>query len=108
MPKAPPAPSPSRLRQKGPAAGLPARYVSGYLLTRDDGEPGEASHAWAEVHVANLGWLGFDPANRCCPDERYIRLGSGRDARAAAPIRGVSRGVGAEAMDVSVRIAAQQ
>jgi transglutaminase-like putative cysteine protease len=90
------------------AAGLPARYVSGYLLTRDDGEAEEASHAWAEVHVASLGWVGFDPANRCCPDERYIRLGSGRDARAAAPIRGVSRGVGAEAMDVSVRIAAQQ
>lgn len=88
------------------ASGLPARYVTGYLLT-DDPEA-EAAHAWAEIHVEGLGWIGFDPANRCCPDERYIRLGSGRDAREAAPIRGVSRGGGGEAMDVSVVVAAQQ
>jgi transglutaminase-like putative cysteine protease len=88
------------------AAGLPARYVSGYLFSDED--EGEASHAWAEVHVPGLGWVGFDPANSCCPDERYIRLGSGRDARAAAPIRGVSRGGGTEAMEVSVTVAAQQ
>ena len=89
------------------AAGIPARYVTGYLLTGDEGE-GEAAHAWAELSVGELGWIGFDPANRCCPDERYIRLGSGRDARDAAPIRGVSRGGGSEAMDVSVVVAAQQ
>jgi transglutaminase-like putative cysteine protease len=90
------------------ASGLPARYVTGYLLTGDDVEAGEAAHAWAELHVGDLGWIGFDPANRCCPDERYIRLASGRDARDAAPIRGVSRGGGTEAMDVSVVVAAQQ
>jgi transglutaminase-like putative cysteine protease len=89
-------------------AGLPARYVTGYLLTGEDTEAGEASHAWAEIHVDGLGWVGFDPANRCCPDERYIRLGSGRDAREAAPIRGVSRGGGVEAMDVSVVVGTQQ
>jgi transglutaminase-like putative cysteine protease len=88
------------------AAGIPARYVTGYLFTGD--EEGEAAHAWAELHVGELGWIGFDPANRCCPDERYIRLGSGRDARDAAPIRGISRGGGSEAMDVSVVVAAQQ
>ena len=88
------------------AAGLPARYVTGYLFT--GGDEGEAAHAWAEINVGDLGWIGFDPANRCCPDERYIRLGSGRDARHAAPIRGVSRGGGTEAMDVSVVVAAQQ
>lgn len=90
------------------AAGLPARYVVGYLFAAPDGEPYEANHAWAEIHVAGLGWVGFDPANRCCPDERYIRLGSGRDARAAAPIRGVSRGAAPETMDVSVVVAAAQ
>ncbi|GAB1364405.1 hypothetical protein MASR1M32_36410 [Rhodobacter sp.] len=42
--------------------------------------------------VPGLGWVGFDPANRCCPDDRYIRLGSGFDARSAAPIRGIARG----------------
>jgi transglutaminase-like putative cysteine protease len=90
------------------AAGMPARYVSGYLLADSEGAPHEASHAWAEVFIPGLGWVGFDPANDCCPDARYIRLGSGRDAREAAPIRGVSRGAGVEAMEVSVVVAQSQ
>ena len=90
------------------AAGLPARYVSGYLLATEGETPEEASHAWAEIHLASLGWVGFDAANACCPDERYIRLGSGRDARDAAPIRGVSRGGGVEALDVTVVVAQQR
>jgi transglutaminase-like putative cysteine protease len=89
-------------------AAMPARYVTGYLLTGEEAEAGEAAHAWAEIFVDGLGWVGFDPANRCCPDERYIRLGSGRDAREAAPIRGVSRGGGREEMEVSVTVARQQ
>jgi transglutaminase-like putative cysteine protease len=89
------------------ADGLPARYVTGYLLTGDEADS-EAAHAWTEIYVDGLGWIGFDAANRCCPDERYIRLGSGRDAQEAAPIRGVSRGGGVEAIDVSVLVAAQQ
>lgn len=87
-------------------SGLPARYVSGYLHAAADGTPHEAAHAWAEVYVAGLGWVGFDPANRCCPDERYIRLGSGFDARDAAPIRGIARGLGVEAMNVAVAVLA--
>jgi len=87
---------------------IPARYISGYLHSDTDGNQHEAAHAWAEVHLEGLGWVGFDPANRCCPDERYIRLGSGMDARDAAPIRGVSRGNGAEYLDVTVAVEAQQ
>lgn len=87
---------------------LPARYVTGYLYADPDAPSGEAAHAWAEVFVEGLGWVGFDSANRCCPDERYIRLGSGHDAMSAAPIRGVARGGGAEAMDVNVHVSAQQ
>jgi transglutaminase-like putative cysteine protease len=68
----------------------------------------EASHAWAEVHVEGLGWVGFDAANRCCPDERYIRLGSGRDAGEAAPIRGIAGGLVDEEMDVEVVVAQSQ
>jgi transglutaminase-like putative cysteine protease len=78
--------------------------VSGYLFATEDGSPHEAAHAWAELHVAGLGWVGFDPANGCCPDARYIRLGSGFDAQDAAPIRGIARGGGQEAMDVTVAI----
>jgi transglutaminase-like putative cysteine protease len=84
--------------------GMPGRYVSGYLFSDADGQAHEAAHAWAELHVAGLGWVGFDPANRCCPDDRYIRLGSGFDAQDAAPIRGIARGGGREAMDVTVAI----
>lgn len=87
---------------------MPARYVSGYLQANEAGEAHDAAHAWAEVYVPGLGWVGFDPANRCCPDERYIRLGSGLDSRDAAPIRGISRGFGRETLDVSVRVQVQQ
>ena len=87
---------------------MPARYVSGYLHSNNDGDAHEAAHAWAEVYVSGLGWVGFDPANRCCPDARYIRLGSGLDAQDAAPIRGTARGPGKESLDVTVAIAAMQ
>lgn len=88
--------------------GLPARYVSGYLHATADGTPHEAAHAWAEVYIAGLGWVGFDPSNACCPDARYIRLGSGTDAMGAAPIRGTTRGPGEEHMAVSVSVQSQQ
>jgi len=84
--------------------GLPARYVSGYLHSGADGSAHEAAHAWAEIWVEGLGWVGFDPANRCCPDDRYIRLGSGSDAQDAAPIRGTARGAGTESLDVTVAV----
>lgn len=64
-----------------------------------------ATHAWAEIHVDGLGWVGFDAANSCCPDEQYIRLCSGLDADDAAPIRGLAAGgSGAETLDVSVAV----
>jgi transglutaminase-like putative cysteine protease len=89
------------------AAGIPARYASGYLWTgRDEGENG-ASHAWAEAHVAGLGWLGFDAANRVCPTEHYIRVAVGLDYWAAAPVRGLRRGLADENLSVSVQVQRQ-
>lgn len=87
---------------------IPARYVSGYLLADAEGGPHEAAHAWAELFIPGLGWVGFDPANECCPDDRYVRLGSGLDAREAAPIRGSARSTGAETLDVTVAVLATQ
>jgi transglutaminase-like putative cysteine protease len=72
--------------------GMPARYVSGYLGAAAGAPVHEAAHAWAELWIEGLGWGGFDPANACCPDARYVRLGSGRDARDAAPVRGIAQG----------------
>lgn len=84
--------------------GLPGRYVSGYLHSTIDGHAHDAAHAWAEIHVERLGWVGFDAANACCPDDRYVRLGSGLDAPDAAPIRGIAMGQGAERLDVAVHV----
>lgn len=83
--------------------GYPARYVSGYLCPLDVDTPA-ASHAWAEVFVEQLGWVGFDAANRLSPDERYVRIACGRDYRDAAPVRGVRLGGIAETLDVMVDI----
>tara|TARA_R110000824_G_scaffold118960_2_gene271617 strand:- start:243873 stop:244691 length:819 start_codon:yes stop_codon:yes gene_type:complete len=85
-------------------AGLPARYVSGYLLAEADGQ-GDAAHAWAEAYIEDLGWVGFDVANRICPTEAHLRVASGLDYLEAAPIRGLRRGGGQETLDVRVRVA---
>ncbi len=88
------------------AAGIPARYVTGYLHASADGGGFEASHAWAELWVAGFGWVGFDAANGCCPSELYIRLGSGHDAQGAAPVRGMAAGGGTESLEVDVAVMA--
>lgn len=82
---------------------FPARYVSGYLMTEEAREQA-AGHAWAEAHVDGLGWVGFDPANRMSPDERYVRLATGRDYRDAMPVSGIRLGQGEERLAVSVTV----
>lgn len=84
-------------------AGIPARYVSGYLMM-DDRIDQDASHAWAEAHVDGLGWVGFDVSNGISPDERYVRIATGLDSRDAAPITGIRRGAVDETMIVSLQI----
>ena len=77
------------------ASGIPARYVSGYLLM-DDRIHQEATHAWAEAHVEGLGWVGFDVSNGISPDPRYVRVATGSDYRDAAPVTGISYGAAEE------------
>ena len=84
-------------------SGIPARYVSGYLMM-DDRVNQDASHAWAEAHIDGLGWVGFDVSNGICPDERYVRVAIGRDSRDAAPITGIRLGSASEFMTVSLQI----
>lgn len=86
--------------------GFPARYVSGYLQM--DGQPDQdASHAWAEVHVIGLGWVGFDVSNGQSPDARYVRVATALDYSGAAPVRGMRFGEGPESMRVVLRIEQQ-
>ena len=83
--------------------GMAARYVSGYLVV--DGEPDQpATHAWAEVWIERLGWLGLDVSNGISPDERYVRLAVGLDYREAAPVSGIRFGDAEEDLDVTVQI----
>ena len=86
---------------------IPARYVTGYLHVDSD-EGALAHHAWAEAYVPDLGWVGFDPANRVCPTEHYLRLACGFDAIGAAPITGLRKGGGDEKLTVDVTVKQQQ
>jgi transglutaminase-like putative cysteine protease len=88
------------------ALGIPARYVSGYLMM-DDRIDQEAGHAWAEAHVDNLGWVGFDISNAISPDARYVRVATGCDYREAAPVTGISWGPGESALKVSLAVEQQ-
>jgi transglutaminase-like putative cysteine protease len=113
-------------------AGIPARYVSGYLApagagylaaaaggpsdpTADSGHPpgplsppdvtAQASHAWLEAWLPGTGWTGFDPTHRCAVDGRHIGVAVGRDYADVPPLRGVFRSDGVDSMmtvDLSV------
>ncbi len=88
--------------------GYPARYVSGYLMM-DDRVEQEASHAWAEVHIEPLGWVGYDVSNGISPDERYVRVATGLEYGEAAPIKGLHLGeAGDEELSVAIEVQQQQ
>ncbi len=84
--------------------GYPARYISGYLWDGALTAPAEASHAWAEVRVERLGWVGLDAANGISPTTAYVRVAAGLDYADAAPVRGVRRGGAAETLAVAVEV----
>jgi transglutaminase-like putative cysteine protease len=89
--------------------GLPARYVSGYLLTDPpEGQPRlmgvDASHAWVAAYSPDCGWVEFDPTNNQLADKRYITLAWGADFADVVPLRGVILGGGTQDMDVSVSV----
>lgn len=84
--------------------GVPARYVSGYLLAGEGEDQEHETHGWAEAWVPSLGWIGFDVANGVCVTEHYVRLACGLDAHDAAPVRGSAVVSGAIRIDADVRI----
>lgn len=90
------------------ARGIPARYVSGYHFVGDlqggaaDFE--QASHAWVETYVPELGWCSFDPTNKTAFDDRYVKLGHGRDYLDIVPVKGIYRGTGEQQLSVKVDV----
>ena len=89
--------------------GLSCRYVSGYILTNPaPGMPrlvgADASHAWVSVYCPSIGWVDFDPTNRCMVNLEHVTLGWGRDFSDVSPIRGVMLGGGQQMLKVSVTV----
>jgi transglutaminase-like putative cysteine protease len=88
------------------AAGLPARYVSGYLHPDPKAEPGAAvagqSHAWAEYWTGE--WVACDPTNLAPVGERHVVIGRGRDYADVSPLKGIYSGAPSVAMEVKVEI----
>lgn len=96
--------------------GLPARYVSGYLLTQvPEGQQrlvgSDASHAWVSVWSpdpdggADEGqWCDLDPTNNRAPGEDYVTLAVGRDYSDVSPVRGVIHGGERHILHVGVTV----
>jgi transglutaminase-like putative cysteine protease len=89
--------------------GLPARYVSGYLLTQPPpGQPrrigADASHAWVSLWCPKHGWVDLDPTNDVIVDREHVTLAIGRDFGDVTPLRGVIRGGGQHVLEVAVTV----
>lgn len=86
--------------------GIPCRYVSGYLfyLGEANERSSDASHAWAEAYLPDLGWVGFDPTNDVLVGGRHIRVAVGRDYNDVPPTRGIFRGDTESELSVSVQV----
>jgi transglutaminase-like putative cysteine protease len=102
------------LRQRG----IPARYVSGYLVPRqsrfasDEGTQsvmenvigGQASHAWVQANIPDLGWIGLDPTAGDFVEEQHILVARGRDYGDVPPVRGVYKGHAGQSLSVDVLV----
>ena len=83
-------------------AGLPTRYVSGYLAPAAPTSAvthlgQQASHAWFETWLPGSGWTAYDPTNRCRAGERHLKLAIGRDYADVPPLKGIYRSDSARA-----------
>lgn len=95
----------SCLRQRG----LPAAYVSGYLLTKPP--PGQqrligadASHAWVSVYLPGTGWVDYDPTNACFAGTGHIVIARGRDFSDVSPVKGLFSGGGGHSLETGVTV----
>lgn len=89
--------------------GLPARYMSGYVLNRriqgkDSNTGADASHAWVASYCPAHGWVAFDPTNGKIADTEFVTLGWGREYHDVSPLRGVVRGMADQQLAVAVSV----
>jgi transglutaminase-like putative cysteine protease len=91
--------------------GIPARYVSGYLFRGEqnhDRSTPDATHAWVDALLPELGWVGFDPTNNLVVGDRHIRTAIGRDYADVPPTRGIYRGSTESELYVAVQVEASE
>jgi transglutaminase-like putative cysteine protease/predicted glutamine amidotransferase len=92
--------------------GVPARYVCGYIYTgpkvaaaTEHQRQGEASHAWVQLYLPQVGWKGFDPTNGILTQTDHVRVAVGRNYLDATPTSGtIFVGGGGETLSVDVRV----
>lgn len=86
-------------------AGIPSRYVSGYICPNESGLRGEgATHAWVEIYTSKQGWLGLDPTNNIWTMDNHVRLSVGRNFTDCSPIKGTFKGLARQTLSVCVSI----
>jgi transglutaminase-like putative cysteine protease len=87
--------------------GIPARYVCGYVYTGNTGESragSDASHAWVQIYIPDIGWKGFDPTNGTLPQTDHVRVAVGRHYRDTAQTSGVVFGGSGEVLSIDVEV----
>ena len=93
--------------------GIPARYVSGYLVPAQTSDErgameriigGLASHAWVQAFVPETGWIGLDPTAGAFVEAQHIRIAYGRDYGDVPPVRGVYKGHAGQSLSVDVLV----
>lgn len=86
-------------------AGIPSRYVSGYICPNESGLRGEgATHAWVEIFSPKQGWLGIDPTNNIWTMDKHVKLSVGQNFGDCTPVKGTFKGLAKETLSVSVSI----
>ena len=86
-------------------AGIPARYVSGYVCPKDSALRGEgATHAWVEFYTPTQGWLGLDPTNNIWTMDNHVKLSVGRNFYDCTLVKGTFKGFARQTLSVSVSI----
>jgi transglutaminase-like putative cysteine protease len=87
--------------------GIPARYVVGYIHTGNNGQNrvgADASHAWVQLYIPNVGWKGFDPTNGTLPHLDHVRVAYGRHYRDTSPLSGTLYSPANESLAVDVEV----
>ena len=86
-------------------AGIPSRYVSGYICPNESGLRGEgATHAWVEIYTPKQGWLGLDPTNNIWTMDNHVKLSVGRNFYDCTPVKGTFKGLARQTLSVCVSI----